>query len=134
MLHPDYRLAVEPVLVEANSGMLRLARAADKREAAAEAEAATPLRTELLPAAPNPFNPQTRLGFTLAQAGRIDLPVYDLRGRKVATLASGHYAAGPHVLTWQGRDDSGHSAASGLYLAKLAADGLELTQRLTLVR
>lgn len=131
-LHPDYRLAVEPILVEADALTLRLEPAADKR-LAAKADS-PPVRTELLPAAPNPFNPQTKLRFSLERAGRIDLSVYDLRGRKVVTLASGPYAAGPHEVTWQGRDDEGHSAASGLYLAKLAADGLESTQRLTLVR
>ncbi len=131
-LHPDYQLAVEPILVDADAMTLRLERAADKRIAATEDS--PPVRTELLPPMPNPFNPQTKLRFSLERAGRIDLSVYDLRGRKVATLASGPYAAGPHEVTWQGRDNEGCSAASGLYLAKLAADGLDSTQRLTLVR
>jgi hypothetical protein len=132
MLHPNYKLAVEPVLVESHSEMLRLERTAEKQ--LAEIEAGPPLRTELLLPTPNPFNPQTTLRFNLERAERIDLSVYDLRGRKVVSLASGPYAAGPHVLTWEGRDEVGRNAASGMYFAKLAVSGLEMTQRMMLIR
>jgi len=132
MLHPDYQLAVEFVLTEAHSGTLRLQRTADKH--GAEVEDMVPLHTELLPPSPNPFNPQTILRFSLERAARIDLSVYDLRGRNVATLATGVYAAGPHAVTWLGRTGEGHSLASGVYVAKLEADGRKMTQRLTLVR
>ena len=131
-LHPDYRLAIEPVLTEAGATTQRLERTAGKSQA--EGEETIPLRTELLLPTPNPFNPQATLRFTLERAGRIDLSVYDLRGRRVATLAEGPYAAGYHEVVWQGRDADDRSVASGLYLARLRAHDRELTQRMMLLR
>lgn len=90
--------------------------------------------TSLAPAAPNPFNPSTRLAFTLARAGRVSLKVFDERGRVVRTLVSGALSAGEHVETWDGRDDSGRSLASGVYFAELqTAEARELT-KMTLVK
>lgn len=131
-LHPDYRLAVEPVLVEAGTTTTRLERTGGKNLAVDEES--VPLRTELLAPTPNPFNPMATLRFSLERACRIDLSVYNLRGRKVSTLAEGPYSAGSHVVVWSGRDDDDRSTASGLYLARLKADGRELTQRMLLVR
>jgi len=64
---------------------------------------------------PNPFNPSTRIEFSLEQAGSVSLRVHDLAGRHVATLASGEHAAGPHAVVWSGRTDGGRPVASGLY-------------------
>lgn len=64
---------------------------------------------------PNPFNPSTRIGFSLARDTRVDLAVFDLAGRRVATLAQGPLAAGDHRVTWDGRTDLGGSAPAGMY-------------------
>ncbi len=83
---------------------------------------------------PNPFNPRTRLGFTLPASGRADLAVYDLAGRLVRRLESGELPAGDHVRVWSGDDDAGRSLPSGTYVARLAtAAGVE-TRTLVLVR
>ncbi|HOX25753.1 MAG TPA: FlgD immunoglobulin-like domain containing protein [Candidatus Krumholzibacteria bacterium] len=103
----------------------------------------TPVREDdapaLLPAtfraAPNPFNPATALRFTLPQAGRVQLDIVDLRGRRVRQLVSEALAAGEHAVTWQGTDEAGCPAASGVYQALLRVDG-RLRERvpLTLVK
>ncbi len=90
--------------------------------------------TELFRATPNPFNPSTKLRFNLAQEGRIELAIYNLRGEKVRQIASGVYAAGPHEEVWGGRDDNGRGVASGVYFARLEAGTIALTQRLVLVQ
>ncbi|MEZ4386460.1 MAG: FlgD immunoglobulin-like domain containing protein [Candidatus Krumholzibacteriia bacterium] len=64
---------------------------------------------------PNPFNPLTRIDFSLDRAERVDLAVYDVAGRLVASLVSGDLPAGEHHVTWNGRTDRGTSAASGQY-------------------
>ncbi len=87
-----------------------------------------------LQVSPNPFNPRTRLVFTLAAAGRADLAVYDLAGRMVRRLENGELPAGEHVRIWSGDDDAGRSLPSGTYVARLAtAAGVE-TRKLVLVR
>ncbi len=64
---------------------------------------------------PNPFNPSTRIEFSLERAGAVDLSVYDLTGRRIATLERGVLAAGDHAATWNGLADDGTAVASGQY-------------------
>lgn len=84
--------------------------------------------------APNPFNPRTTVVFELAGTGRVDLAVYDVAGRRVATIASGPFAAGRHEVAWEGRDGSGRRLASGVYYVRLHADGRSLARRVTLLQ
>lgn len=83
-----------------------------------------PLTYGLLNAYPNPFNPTTRISFSLPAAAPVDLAIYDLLGRQVASLMTGRLAAGDHVFAWQpdGR------IASGSYLLRFKA-GSEQTVR-----
>ncbi len=83
---------------------------------------------------PNPFNPATRIAFELPRPGAVDLAVFDVSGRRVATLATGFWPAGRHEAVWQGRDASGDRAASGLYFYRLDADGRMLTRRMLLLK
>jgi serine protease AprX len=78
---------------------------------------------------PNPFNPRTTIGITLPQAGDLRLAVYDILGRQVALLADGRYAEGPHVFEFDGSQ-----LASGAYIYRLSAGGMQFTKRMMLVR
>lgn len=96
----------------------------------------TPLEgvTVLGEPAPNPANPGSMVTFSLAQAGTVELDVYDLGGRLVVRLADGWFAPGPQRVFWDGRDASGRAAPSGTYVLRLRADGVELTRKLTVVQ
>ena len=73
---------------------------------------------------PNPFNPMTRIDFSLEKAGQVDVSVFDLAGRRVATLHRGDLATGDHHVVWNGKTDSGANAAAGQYRYVLkTADG-----------
>jgi hypothetical protein len=72
--------------------------------------------------APNPFNPSTRIPFSLARAGEATVRIYDVRGACVATVARGYFEAGSHVAVWNGATARGR-APSGVYFAKAAATG-----------
>ena len=88
----------------------------------------------LAPAHPNPFNPETRLVYTLAAASRLRLSIHDLQGRELAVLVSGWRESGSHALEWDGRDDRGRALPSGVYLARLRGGGETLTRKLVLAR
>jgi hypothetical protein len=88
-----------------------------------------PARTELTGAWPNPFNPTTRLSFTLAQAGPVRLSLFNMLGQEVATLVDNTLPAGGHQVSWDGS-----RAASGLYLAVLNAGGTRDEQKLLLIK
>ena len=94
-----------------------------------------PVASELLPNTPNPFNPSTQIRFDLSFAGDVDLEVHDTRGRVVRRLASGTwYERGRHAITWDGRDDAGHPASSGVYYVRLRAGGSTDARRVVLLK
>jgi hypothetical protein len=77
---------------------------------------------------PNPFNPATEISYYLPVAAEVLLEVYDVTGKRVATLERGRREKGLHVVTWQGIDDAGRSAQSGIYFYRLRA-GKEVTSK-----
>ncbi len=77
------------------------------------------LVTRLYQNRPNPFNPRTSIRFSLAADGPTRLVIYDVNGRRVRTLVDGKLKAGNHEVTWDGADDAGHPARSGVYWSQL---------------
>ncbi len=88
----------------------------------------------LLENAPNPFNPMTTIRFETRRAGTVALTVFDLRGHRVRALVTGHREAGLHEVVWDGRDDQGRAASSGVYAYRLDAGGISQVRRMLLVR
>ncbi|MCE2449008.1 MAG: VWA domain-containing protein [Candidatus Latescibacteria bacterium] len=86
--------------------------------------------------APNPFNGSTVISFQIpaSMAGPTRLTIYNLTGQIVHVLTDGHLAAGAHVLAWDGRDESGQEAASGVYIYRLEGTSFAITRRMMLLR
>ncbi|MEM6286055.1 MAG: T9SS type A sorting domain-containing protein [Bacteroidota bacterium] len=82
-----------------------------------------------LEAFPNPTAGALAVAFELEAPGDVRVAAYDLLGRRVATLADGAFAAGPHRL-----DADLGAMPAGVYLVRLVADGAVATTRLTVVR
>ncbi|MFH1277484.1 MAG: M20/M25/M40 family metallo-hydrolase [Candidatus Eisenbacteria bacterium] len=94
-----------------------------------------PARARLARNVPNPFNPATRITFTLPEGGaRVSLRIYDVTGRLVRTLVDGVREAGGHSVSWNGADDRGRSAASGVYFSRLTWKEQSETERMVLLR
>ena len=83
---------------------------------------------------PNPFNPETTIHFEVGQTGPVQLAVYGMSGQRVRTLVEGARAAGTYAVVWDGRDDVGRQAASGLYLVQLQAGEYRAARKMLLVR
>ncbi len=83
---------------------------------------------------PNPFNPQTTISFMVPDAGPVQLTVFGVDGRKVATLLQRPLSAGTHEVTWNGRDDDGRQMASGTYVYRLQAGQYVAMRRMVLVK
>ena len=83
---------------------------------------------------PNPFNPETTVAFELEHPETVNLAVYDVRGRKVTTLAQGLMSAGAHSVVWNGTDASGNTVASGVYFCRLEAGNASSTRKLLLLK
>ncbi len=78
---------------------------------------------------PNPFNPATKIDYTIAKAGLVTIKVYDVLGREVASLLNESLQPGSYQVTFDG-----HNLASGLYMYKMVANGFTETKRMMLVK
>ncbi len=102
--------------------------------AVAELGAVRPSATVLLANYPNPFNPATHLRFELAEQAQVRLEIFNTGGQRVRKLVDGELGPGAYEQVWDGRDDAGHNAASGVYLARLWAGPQVQTRTMALVR
>lgn len=91
-------------------------------------------RLQLAMAAPNPFNPRTVLRLRLDRTSHVDWALFDVRGRRVVTLASGPLAAGEHVRVWDGVDQRGVRVSSGVYFQRATGDGEIHTNKVVLTK
>jgi flagellar hook assembly protein FlgD len=65
----------------------------------------------------------------------VDLAVYDVAGRRVASIMNTQMGRGLHNVSWNGRDQAGRALASGVYFVRLSLDGNTVeTRRVTRVR
>jgi len=83
---------------------------------------------------PNPFNPVTRIAYSIPKPSRVMLAIYDVRGRLVRELVNDDLPANDYVAVWDGRTESGSRAASGVYFYRLSADNRELDRRMIMVK
>ncbi len=93
-----------------------------------------PVVTDLGPARPNPFNPQTTFFYDLASPDEISLAIYDVRGQRIRELFNGPKRAGRYWSTWDGADDAGRHQASGVYFLVLDAGHQRFSRKLVLLK
>ena len=86
---------------------------------AVEQPAIAPLPSALQPNAPNPFHDRTRISYRLERSAAVELTIFDLAGHRVRSLMRGEQPAGDHQISWDGIDEGGHRAASGMYFCRL---------------
>jgi hypothetical protein len=107
---------------------------------------------QLLGNYPNPFNASTTISWQLARlagavgqapqnnaagqavGSRVQLKVYDLLGKEIATLVDERQEAGYHTIMWDGRDDNGNPMASGIYFCIVEAERKREITRLLLMK
>ncbi len=83
---------------------------------------------------PNPFNPQTEIKFSLAEEGRAELSIYNLKGQKVRTLVNDHINQGEHSIVWNGKDSNNNDVSSGVYFYKLKTEKHSETSKMLLLK
>jgi C1A family cysteine protease/putative hemolysin len=87
------------------------------------------------PNTPNPFNPETTISFVLPDRAAVSLIICDSTGRVVRRLLNGEVKpSGRGAVIWDGRDDSGARAASGVYFCRLESKGRVLSRKMVLLK
>ncbi|HPR17940.1 MAG TPA: FlgD immunoglobulin-like domain containing protein, partial [Candidatus Cloacimonadota bacterium] len=82
--------------------------------------------TEFIGNFPNPFNPETTLKFSLANAAKVEFCIYNIKGQLVSRLLNDKLSAGVHSIIWNGRDAGGKAVSSGIYFARMNVHNNEL--------
>ncbi len=94
----------------------------------------TPTLARLAGSHPNPFNPATTIAFAVDVSQRVTISVFDVEGRRVATLTDRNFEVGLHSVKWMGLDTNGRAVPSGTYLVRMeTGDGAD-ARKISLVR
>lgn len=83
---------------------------------------------------PNPFNPETSISFSTAGEGKVYLQVINILGQQIRVLVDDRLPPGEHRVTWDGLDDAGRRAASGIYFYRLRAGSFTQSRKMILLR
>jgi len=84
---------------------------------------------ELLQNYPNPFNPATNITFKIPVTSHVTLEIFDVAGRRIATLLDESHSPGTHTVTWDAS-----TLASGVYLYRLQAGDFRQTRSMMLMK
>jgi hypothetical protein len=95
---------------------------------------ALPSATLLMQNRPNPLRDNTAIGYQLSADGPVKLAVYNVAGQLVKTLVNRPQMAGRYTITWNGRDESGRQAATGVYFYRLTANGTSASRTMNLIK
>ncbi|OGB63757.1 MAG: hypothetical protein A2Y94_05625 [Caldithrix sp. RBG_13_44_9] len=88
----------------------------------------------LYPNFPNPFNNATTISYYLPEAARVELKIYNLLGEEVKILVDEFQNPGHKELSWEGRDNSGRTVSSGIYISRIVAGDVTESSRLMFLK
>jgi len=93
------------------------------------------LRNVLSHAYPNPFNPVTKIAYSVKEAGPVTIEVFNVAGKVVRTLLDTKLDSGAKgFVTWDGANDGGEKCASGVYFYRIAAPGFTESHKMIMLK
>ncbi len=95
---------------------------------------AVPEEYELHQNYPNPFNAGTEIGFSLPEAGQVNLTIFNLLGKKIRTLVKEQKKVGRYNVNWDGKDSKGNAVSSGIYVYRLETGSFTEQKRMLLIK
>ncbi len=94
----------------------------------------TPLVFSLSQNAPNPFNPETIISYSLPQSEQVKLVIYNVLGQEIRTLVNAFKPAGRYRVIWNSKDDFGRSVSSGVYFYQITAGKFTNTRKMLILK
>jgi len=83
---------------------------------------------------PNPFNPVTKITFSMEEDANVNLSVYNVAGQLIRRLVNGYRLKGLYTEMWDGKDNNGNLVASGIYFYRLKTDSFSSSKKIVLIR
>jgi len=95
---------------------------------------ATPTMFALNQNYPNPFNPETNIDFQVPTAGMVNVEIFNVLGQRVKTLISEQKDPGYYSVHWNGTNENGEVAPTGVYFYRMTAEGFTQTNKMVMLR
>jgi FlgD Ig-like domain len=83
---------------------------------------------------PNPFNPSTKIHYTLGHSSHVELDILNVLGQKVKTLFSGDRWIGSYTMEWDGTNDRNEKISSGIYFYRIRTEEFIATKKMVLLK
>jgi hypothetical protein len=93
-----------------------------------------PQITKLQQNIPNPFNPETVIHYSMKDAGRVKIEIFNIKGEKIRTLVNEYKNVGYHSTIWNGKDNSGKTVASGMYFYNMRTEKYHKIRKMLLIK
>ena len=93
-----------------------------------------PMATKLMNAFPNPFNPNTNIRYSLKEAGKVNISIYNVKGQLIKSINNDHDAPGYYQITWDGRDMNGKTVSSGIYMYRMTSGKYNEAKKMILAK
>jgi len=108
--------------------------APDNPSSVDDAEEIRPTSFSLSPNYPNPFNPSTTIEYSLDRRAHVRIEIFNVIGQRVRTVVDDTKSAGSYCVVWDGLDDTGVPAPTGVYLYRMDTDGLTQAKKMLLLK
>ena len=125
----EQRIATEIYYQQRVEDLLNYGRALPQAQPRSESRSVVPQQLELLSCYPNPFNPSTRINYSLGQATNVEIKVYNLQGQLVTTLLDERLDAGRHQTVFRPED-----LATGLYFISIATPDMRQVEKVMFIK
>lgn len=88
----------------------------------------------LINAYPNPFNPSTMIEFSIRESNNVSIIIYDINGKKINKILDKYLLKNTYKIEWNGRDNNGNYAPSGIYMINLVTKNSFYSRKVTLIK
>ena len=83
---------------------------------------------------PNPFNPSTKISYSITNKEYVNIDIFDVSGNKVIELFNGYKSAGAYSIDWNGKNEKGIQVSAGVYLYSIEAGSFRQTKKMILLK
>lgn len=83
---------------------------------------------------PNPFNPTTKISYSLKEGSQVNIQIFNIKGQLVKQLVNGLMPAGNHTITWNGNDENQNQVSSGVYFYRMQSKEYSGTRKMLLMK
>jgi len=134
-INGDYAMATDVKLYEFTKPTSAVKSTDGGTQTAFTTPVTLPLTNQLCQNAPNPFGSQpTTIQYAVTKPGNVSLKVYNISGQVVKTLVNESKQPGYYNARWNGKDETGKQAATGVYFYRIQANGFEYTRKLLIIK